>query len=220
MSASDFARLTKSSEEQANWAAQLTVLLILYAIGWSIGWTIRQGMAQIDRDIKKYGRVVPNYVRVVIGAEVGLPLILAILYTAVFMQFVYPTIPAQFGGGRPQTVRILFSPDASHGLKEIGMPLEPRKDYLSVPVELVHEANNAYVVRLPDQRIMRIDKKLANVLIDSSEREWSSQQQGLGMPGASPSNQPPLALTIPQLPVPTPTAVKGGSSRPPSRRRP
>jgi hypothetical protein len=59
----------------------------------------------------------------------------------------------------------LFASDASQDPGEIGLPLEPQKQRLSVPLELVHETDSLYVIRLPNNQIMRIDKDLVSVVI-------------------------------------------------------
>jgi hypothetical protein len=99
-----------------------------------------------------------------------LSLITAIIYCLIFMSTLYPAIPEQFGGGRPQEVRLVIDADARLGLQKAGLPPDLNRPQLSVQVELIHETDTLYVIRLPDGQIMRLDKSLVSAVIAKSSR--------------------------------------------------
>ena len=175
VSASDLERITNEPENSSNWEAELAAILILYLLGWLTAWGMQRTLRSTRMALARFGHIAPRFIGLGVGVRLLLVAAFAILYSTFFMQVVYPTIPAQFGGGQPQRVSILFSPDASPSLKEIGMPLEPGKPDLSAPLELIHEANSIYVVRLPDERVMRIDKGLVSIVIPHAESKTGNE---------------------------------------------
>jgi len=83
------------------------------------------------------------------------------IYIAVFMAFSYTRIPEQFGGGRPSDIWLLIKEDAIQGAKEIGIPI-PQGSNLTGKLQLMYEGSEAYVLRLPPDRIVRINKDMVS----------------------------------------------------------
>jgi hypothetical protein len=166
VTAADLDRISKEASGFTDLEAQIFVALLLYAIGWFSAWCLR-GAIRITRRVRDNPRrhEMPRFNTTFMVIAFALVATTALLYSVLFMLYVYPTIPEQFGGGRPQRVSVLFASDASQDPGEIGLPLEPQKQRLSVPLELVHETDSLYVIRLPNNQIMRIDKDLVSVVI-------------------------------------------------------
>jgi hypothetical protein len=83
--------------------------------------------------------------------------ILVGLYLAAFMAFLYPKIPEQFGGGEPVRAVLLIKEDALEGARNLGLPTQTGKP-LTEPLDLMYEGSQAYVIRLTDRSIVRLDK--------------------------------------------------------------
>ena len=78
-------------------------------------------------------------------------------FTASFMYFLFPHIPDQFGGGRPVRVTFLMRHDEIEGIRDLGLPIR-NKGAVTESVELMYEGSEAYIVRLPDDTIIRVNR--------------------------------------------------------------
>jgi hypothetical protein len=148
------------------WSTQLAVACVLLIIGWSLGFCIRRAIQETKKQVvlvRENSNPWLNSSNV--ASPYFLALIAAIVYCLAFMSLLYPSIPEQFGGGKPQEVRLVIDEDARRGLQEAGLSLDSKRQQLSVPLELVHETDKIYVIRLPDGRIIRIDKSLVSAVI-------------------------------------------------------
>lgn len=85
-----------------------------------------------------------------------------IVYLDFFSQYVYPSVPEQFGGGRPKQAQFLFAPEAINGVKQLGIsvpdPEHPNSKELSTSVDILFEGNEVYVVHLPE-KVVQISKE-------------------------------------------------------------
>ena len=81
-----------------------------------------------------------------------------ILFLALFAQYIFPVVPEQFGGGKPKQIRILFEKDSLPGAEQIGIPITPNKQ-VSEPVNLLFEGTDSYILRLPNNQVVQIDRK-------------------------------------------------------------
>jgi hypothetical protein len=101
---------------------------------------------------------------------------LVILYVYMMLtQFVhsaYPSIPEQFGGGRPRYVQVLIAADARQGVQELGVPLLGSTINLSLLFEgsnfFLFETDDGVVVRLDKADVlgMRLDENISNAPYD------------------------------------------------------
>jgi hypothetical protein len=92
------------------------------------------------------------------------------LYMALFMIFAYPRIPSQFGGGRPEEVQLIIEGDKTASIKQLGIPI-PVGSTITEPVQLLYQGSEVYILRLRDQRVVQIDKRLAPGLIIDQHKD-------------------------------------------------
>jgi hypothetical protein len=144
---------------------------------WSLSNRVISGARHIrgklDEDESRAVRLFPtlssifNY-RIMFGIAVAsLALITSLafaLYTSIFMRNAYPRIPPQFGGGRPEKVQLVIEDDKTPSIRQIGIQV-PAKGTVSEPVLLLYQGSEVYVLRLTEQRVVQIDKRLAPGLI-------------------------------------------------------
>jgi hypothetical protein len=106
---------------------------------------------------------------------VGITLLIVgiVAYVIAFMVLYFPKIPAQFGGGKPAQVALLIKRDEIDGVRALGLPIETRRPlggetsgkqpspetgYVTSPLDLMYEGSEAYVLRLADGTLIRLDK--------------------------------------------------------------
>jgi len=89
---------------------------------------------------------------------------------ALFMIFAYPRIPSQFGGGRPEEVQLIIEGDKTASIKQLGIPI-PVGSTITEPVQLLYQGSEVYILRLRDQRVVQIDKRLAPGLIIDQHKD-------------------------------------------------
>jgi hypothetical protein len=164
---SDLQRILGKPSDTSVTLLRIAVVLLLFSVGWLTGWIIRRAIREARRTGQGHDRKTPMFDRLYVVIAFTPALLTIFVYCAFFMLMIYPSIPEQFGGGRPQKVSILFTDDVTSELGEAHIPLEGKKRRLSVPLELVHEADTVYVIRLPDQRIMRINKDLVSIVVST-----------------------------------------------------
>lgn len=66
------------------------------------------------------------------------------LYLGLFVKWVYPQVPEQFGGGQSKLVILLFGDSAIKGAAQLGIRMETES--LSKPLILLFEVSDAYVI--------------------------------------------------------------------------
>jgi hypothetical protein len=77
------------------------------------------------------------------------------LFVASFMYLLFPHIPTQFGGGRPIRAVFLIKHDEIEGVQHLGLPVQ--EGAVTGSVELMYEGSEAYIIRLTDRRIIRLN---------------------------------------------------------------
>jgi hypothetical protein len=94
-------------------------------------------------------------------AFVSLIFILAFLmFFVFFVNTIYPQIPDTYGGGKPKFVQLLLASEGLEGYKQLGIPMSNSQSQLSKPVSILFEGANTYVLQLPDNRVVQIDKRM------------------------------------------------------------
>lgn len=165
-SLSDIGLVTSKPEDTTPVLARMTAAIMLYGVGlfnaWFIVRNIRRGRKGA---IKAQMNGTPRAFAFDTGTSIAATFAIAALYCLIFMTMVYPVVPQQYGGGRPQHVSLLFKDDALYGLQQIRVPLQANAKQVSAPLDLVHEADDIYVARLPDKRVVRIDKDLVSAVV-------------------------------------------------------
>jgi hypothetical protein len=165
-SVSDIGLVTSKPGDVTPTIARMTAAVMLYGVGLFNAWFILRNVRRGKKEaIKARMNGTPRAFAFDTGMSVAVTFAITALYCLIFMTMVYPVVPQQYGGGRPQQVSLLFKEDALHGLQQIKVPLEPSARQVSAPVDLVHEADDIYVVRLPDERVVRIDKDLVSAVV-------------------------------------------------------
>jgi hypothetical protein len=116
---------------------------------------------------------------------IGITLLIAsiVAYVVAFMLLYFPKIPAQFGGGKPTQVALLIKRDEIDGVRALGLPIEtrrplggeasgkqpaPESGYVTSPLDLMYEGSEAYVLRLADGTLIRLDKDAVAVKASGS----------------------------------------------------
>jgi hypothetical protein len=88
-----------------------------------------------------------------------LALLVFLTYIQLFAATLYPTLPEQLGGGRPSHVRLLIAPEATAGVRDLGVSIAVGGS-LSDPVSLLFEGTETYTLRAgPEGKIVQVDKK-------------------------------------------------------------
>ena len=96
-------------------------------------------------------------------------------YVVLFGHFVYPTLPNQLGGGRPGEVRLVVSKDAKTLLANLGLCTKSTTGKkgvtgeVSVPVRILFESGDAYLVRTVDTGYLSLIRKDAILAIHISD---------------------------------------------------
>src|SRR5207248_8737724 len=94
----------------------------------------------------------------------GLVFSVVILFTsalasvALYGREVFPLIPPKFGGGRPTTVRLSFSPENARVANALGVPLLGPGASVSKPVCLLFEGSESYLLTV-NRITLRLDKR-------------------------------------------------------------
>jgi hypothetical protein len=136
-----------------------TIGLSMYASSLSVGIL---GAAIVYGGRIENRKVTPKLEPLYRAGRTGLSCVFAtlffILFLALFAQYVFPVLPEQFGGGKPKQIRILFEKDSLLGAEQIGIPIMPNKQ-VSEPVNLLFEGTDSYILRLPNNQVVQIDRK-------------------------------------------------------------
>ena len=88
-------------------------------------------------------------------------------YLALFATSYYDEVPAQFGGGKPWTARILFTPSSIDQARQLGFELSP-SNLLTPPVQVVWETEDSYLIRTSQTQegsTVQIDKALVSAAV-------------------------------------------------------
>lgn len=80
-------------------------------------------------------------------------------YLTLFTSNIYTNVPRQFGGGKPSINKFLFFSDKMDTVSELKIDIPPGSK-LSVPLSLLYETNDTYVVKGQNGRVIRLSKKL------------------------------------------------------------
>jgi hypothetical protein len=78
-----------------------------------------------------------------------------------FAWAVFPTVPDQFGGIKPELCRLFVTPESSKILSDAGLGSSAG---LSDVVPLLYVSDNSVIVRLKDGHVLSIDKKIVSVI--------------------------------------------------------
>jgi hypothetical protein len=148
--------------------ARLGTAFLVYLFGLLVAWNVRRATRRIRKKAMEARVDDSRNIALDVGAESALFLASIAVYCLIFMTFVYPIIPQQYGGGRPQEVSLLFKDDAMRGIQQLRVPLQRKGQQISAPLALVHETDDIYVVRLRDKRVLRIDKDLVSAVVNES----------------------------------------------------
>lgn len=157
-------RLPPHEDERAVWAIGLSTLplLPLLAIACAeIGH--RQIIRRQFADLTDL-RVVLHVARVV---TVLMTIFSAVPYLLFFAWSVFPQVPPQIGGAEPLPARLVFSPSTSSQVQELGLGASS-SDLMSLPVELVWETSDWYLVRWHDPEgttTARLNKGMVSAII-------------------------------------------------------
>jgi hypothetical protein len=89
------------------------------------------------------------------------------IWVGVFMIAAYPNIPEQFGGGKARSVQLLLEEEAVEGAKELGVPVISGK-HLSVPVDLIYDGSQTYVIELDSGKIVQLDKSMVTGIANTT----------------------------------------------------
>jgi hypothetical protein len=90
-----------------------------------------------------------------------------LIYISFFATFVYPSIPQQFGGGRPQEVRLIVSNDVGTLFGARGLDIL-ESEFVSKPLDLLWETDTMYIVRIADDveaNVLHVDKDSVTAVI-------------------------------------------------------
>jgi hypothetical protein len=167
-STSDIELVTREPTSMTPTIARMSVVCLVYTVGFLNAWHIGRVMRKARKKTAKARVDSPQGFAMDIGADLFLALAVTTLYCIIFMTFVYPVVPQQYGGGRPQQVSLLFRDDAVRGMQQLRVPLQQKGQQISAPLALVHETDDVYVVRLRDKRVLRIDRDLVAAVVNES----------------------------------------------------
>jgi hypothetical protein len=81
-----------------------------------------------------------------------------ILFLQFFAVDVYPNIPGEYGGGRPERARLLVSGATRNNLKSLGLPLPPGS-LVTFPLEVLHMTDQMVLVKTSIGNIIDVDRK-------------------------------------------------------------
>lgn len=166
-SPSDYARITGEPRDLTPTIARMAATVLIYGAGLLNAWLIRKGVRKARKAaVEARMRNAPYSLAVDIGVEASLSLTVVVLYCIIFMTVVYPVVPQQYGGGRPQRVSLLFKDDAPRGLQQVRVPLRDNARQVSAPLDLVHETDDVYVIRLSNGQVLRIDRELVSAVVN------------------------------------------------------
>jgi hypothetical protein len=136
-------RLPPHDAERAVWALGLSVLPLLPLLALACA---EVGHRQIIRrqfsDLADL-RVVLLVARMV---TVLVTIVSAVPYLLFFAWVVFPQVPPQIGGAEPLPARLVFSSSTTSQVQELGLA-DSASDLMSLPVELVWETSDWYLVR-------------------------------------------------------------------------
>ena len=87
------------------------------------------------------------------------------VFFVIFVKTYYPHIPEMLGGGKPKSAQLLIAPEGQEGARQLGIPMPEcttpdNKAQLSEEVSILFEGVNIYALRLPNNAVIQIDKKL------------------------------------------------------------
>lgn len=82
-----------------------------------------------------------------------------IWYLGLFTNHIYKVIPEQFGGGKAKKARFLFKAETIKGINKLGIDVSP-EFALTPTVEVLFEGDKFYLVRIPESRIIRVNKEI------------------------------------------------------------
>lgn len=102
-------------------------------------------------------RVVPRWIAVLALSTYGL--VFLAFYSALVSRHLYPVMPEQFGGGRPQAVRLLLSRDGSELAPRLGLPMCGGPP-VSCRVSVIWRGEDFIAVRTPSREVVELDKSL------------------------------------------------------------
>jgi hypothetical protein len=80
-----------------------------------------------------------------------------IWYQGLMIEYVYPYVPQQFGGGQPVQCQLQLKENFVKQANELGI-LFPQEGTLTSDIQIIFEGNNFYVLRLNDTRIIHLNK--------------------------------------------------------------
>jgi hypothetical protein len=111
--------------------------------------------ADADRSADSEDR--PRWIAVVALSIYGL--LFLMFYATLVSDYLYPHIPEQFGGGRPEPMRLLLSSDGATQAASLGVTT-CGGTMLSCRVSLIWRGDDFVAVRTDKGRIVELDKSL------------------------------------------------------------
>jgi hypothetical protein len=136
-------QLPRHADERVVWALGLAVLPLLPLLALVCA---EAGHRQIIR--RQFADLAD--LRVVLLAARMVTVLSTIIAAAPYLLFfawvVFPQVPPQIGGAEPLPARLVFSPTTTGQVQELGLAASA-SDLMSLPVELVWETSDWYLVR-------------------------------------------------------------------------
>jgi hypothetical protein len=94
----------------------------------------------------------------------ALSIVLGLAFITLFTSIAYPTIPNQYGGGRPILVRFLIDKDSTEQAEEVGIQM-PSSGTLSGPVELLYQGEKTYIIQVDASHAAQLSSDLIKGVI-------------------------------------------------------
>lgn len=79
------------------------------------------------------------------------------VYLILFVGVVYSKLPSQFGGGRPQPVRMIFAPSARDSVEALGISLGSRGESTS-SISLLYDSGDFVVLQAQDIAVLKLER--------------------------------------------------------------
>jgi len=89
---------------------------------------------------------------------------LIVVFLGIFVRFVYPAVPEQYGGGRPREARLVLNDGDNETLSAIGLAFSPASG-LSSCVELLFAGEDTYVLRAGNDSIVELTRDAVKAVV-------------------------------------------------------
>jgi hypothetical protein len=146
--------------------ALLKSVVAVYVTALFCGFVCERLIRALLKEKDRWGRLKAGRLAVVTTLVIAA---LAIFVT-VFMSQLFQVIPHQFGGGRPIKATLLIKHDEAQGVRTLGVPIESNAVRVDASgqsqgsvthlLEVMYEGSEAYLIRLDNRTLVRLDKDL------------------------------------------------------------